>query len=279
MTVSRVEVLVEELSMEAALRILLPKILGDVAFGVYTYACKDDLLKRLPERLRGYASWLPEDWRIVVLVDRDDDDCKKLKARLEKMAADAGLSTRSKTKKGTPVSIVNRPRDRGARGLVLRGLGSGEASLSEGPCQHPDAGEVSLPRRHPWGNMGSLRAGLESEWILQDRASEDRSRASDRNAHGSHPQHLAQFLCAAGCLGGVGDGIQGGSPQRSAKNLTIGVGTLRIRPHPTHVVTRAPSRPWHVRRGGIRRCSPPSRSRRASRTPRRFGSTRRGCWS
>lgn len=108
MTVSRVEVLVEERSMEAALRILLPKILGDVAFEVYTHACKDDLLKRLPERLRGYASWLPEDWRIVVLVDRDDDDCKKLKARLEKMAADAGLSTRSKTKKGTPVSIVNR---------------------------------------------------------------------------------------------------------------------------------------------------------------------------
>ena len=28
--------------------------------------------KNLEPRLRGYARWLPEDWRIVVMVDRDD---------------------------------------------------------------------------------------------------------------------------------------------------------------------------------------------------------------
>lgn len=38
------------------------------------------LLARLPERLRGYASWLPDTWRIVVIVDRDDADCTTLKA-------------------------------------------------------------------------------------------------------------------------------------------------------------------------------------------------------
>ena len=56
MTVAHVEVVVEEPSAEAALRILLPRILGSTSFEVYPHTCKDDLLKRLPERLRGYAS-------------------------------------------------------------------------------------------------------------------------------------------------------------------------------------------------------------------------------
>lgn len=107
MTVSHVEVLVEEPSAEAALRILLPKMLGDVSFAVYAHFCKDDLLKRLPERLRGYAAWLPADWRIVVVVDRDDDDCAKLKKRLEAMAAAAGLATKSKPK-SKRFAVVNR---------------------------------------------------------------------------------------------------------------------------------------------------------------------------
>lgn len=106
MTVSHVEVLVEEPSAEAALRILLPKMLGDTTFTVHAYTCKDALLKRLPERLRGYASWLPDDWRIVV-VDRDDDDCAKLKKRLEAMAAEAGLATKSKPK-SRRFAVVNR---------------------------------------------------------------------------------------------------------------------------------------------------------------------------
>jgi hypothetical protein len=43
----------------------------------------------------------------VVVVDRDDDDCAKLKARLEKMATDAGLVTRS-TSGDQPYVVVNR---------------------------------------------------------------------------------------------------------------------------------------------------------------------------
>ena len=107
MTVLHVEVLVEEPSAEAALQILLPKMLGDASFAVYAHSCKDNLLKRLPERLRGYASWLPDDWRIVVVVDRDDDDCAKLKKRLEAMAAEAGLATKSKPK-SKRFAVVNR---------------------------------------------------------------------------------------------------------------------------------------------------------------------------
>lgn len=95
MTVERVEVLVEEPSMEAALRALLPAILGDIPFDVHPYQGKGDLLARLPSRLRGYAQWLPDAWRIVVVVDRDDDPCDDLKRRLEEFASRAGLGTRT----------------------------------------------------------------------------------------------------------------------------------------------------------------------------------------
>jgi len=46
MTVSHVEVIVEEPSTEAALRLLLPKMLGAASFAVYAHSCKDQLLKR-----------------------------------------------------------------------------------------------------------------------------------------------------------------------------------------------------------------------------------------
>jgi hypothetical protein len=95
MTVEHVEVLVEEPSAEAAMRLILPRLLGATPFTIYPYQCKDELIQRLPERLRGYAAWLPKSWRIVVVVDRDDDDCMALKRRLEAAAADARLGTRA----------------------------------------------------------------------------------------------------------------------------------------------------------------------------------------
>lgn len=107
MPVSHVEVLVEEPSMEAALRALLPRVLGEMSFEVYPYQCKDDLLRKLPSRLRGYAAWLPDDYRVVVVVDRDDDDCRELKQRLERWVADAGLLSRSMAG-GRPYQVVNR---------------------------------------------------------------------------------------------------------------------------------------------------------------------------
>ncbi|MBN1345158.1 MAG: DUF4276 family protein [Phycisphaerae bacterium] len=93
--------------MEAALRVLLPRLLGDTSFEVHPYQCKNDLLKRLPERFRGYSSWLPTDWRIVVIMDRDDDDCHTLKRRLEQSASDAGLRTRTVTG-SSGYQVVNR---------------------------------------------------------------------------------------------------------------------------------------------------------------------------
>ena len=107
MTTDHVEVLVEEPSMEAALRALMPQMLGDASFDVYTHQCKDELLQKLPDRLRGYAKWLPQNYCIVVVVDRDDDDCKELKRRLDAMAIDAGLSTRAQPHTRR-VAVVNR---------------------------------------------------------------------------------------------------------------------------------------------------------------------------
>ena len=102
------EVLVEEPSMEAFLTEFLPKFIGDRAtFRVYVHQGKSDLLNKLEARLRGYSKWLPENFRIIVLVDCDDDDCVVLKERLEKACAVAGLSTRANRK--TPIwQVANR---------------------------------------------------------------------------------------------------------------------------------------------------------------------------
>lgn len=107
MSVEHVEVLVEEPSMEAALRILLPNVLRRKSFEVYAYQGKQNLLKRLPERLSGYASWLPRNWRIVVIVDLDNDDCYQLKAHLDRAASNAGLITRT-VSMGSRWQVLNR---------------------------------------------------------------------------------------------------------------------------------------------------------------------------
>lgn len=105
---THVELLVEEPSMEEFLRALLPRLLPqDRTFDVHAFQGKSDLLDKLADRLRGYAKWLPDDWRIVVVVDRDDDDCRQLKQQLEKIATQAGLRTR--TGAGvSPWQLVNR---------------------------------------------------------------------------------------------------------------------------------------------------------------------------
>jgi hypothetical protein len=108
MTTGHLELLVEEPSMEAFLRALLPRLLPrDRTFDVHPFQGKPDLLGKLESRLRGYAAWLPEDWRIVVVVDRDDDDCATLKTQLEEIARRAFLVTRSQAS-GPDWQLVNR---------------------------------------------------------------------------------------------------------------------------------------------------------------------------
>jgi Domain of unknown function (DUF4276) len=105
---AHLEVLVEEPSMEAFLNALLPRLLpAGRSFTVHPFQGKTDLMTKLQDRLRGYASWLPDDWRIVVVVDRDDEDCMALKARLEAIAKQARLRTRSRAGKQS-WQLVNR---------------------------------------------------------------------------------------------------------------------------------------------------------------------------
>ena len=104
-----IEFLVEEPSVEAALENLVPKIVPpDVTFAIHAYQGKPDLLGRLPDRLRGYRHWLPENWTIVVLVDADEQDCHLLKGRLEQQVRDAGLLTKSAVLAGMPFHVLNR---------------------------------------------------------------------------------------------------------------------------------------------------------------------------
>jgi hypothetical protein len=100
--------LVEELSMEAFLRAFLPRVLpAGQTFEVFSFQGKSDMLAKLPQRLRAYAAWLPADWRIVVLLDRDDDDCRNLKRDLEDVASSARLRTRTQARGGA-WQVVNR---------------------------------------------------------------------------------------------------------------------------------------------------------------------------
>lgn len=86
------EFLLEERSAEKVLRNILPKIItGEHTYNPIVFNGKMDLLRDLPSRLRAYSKWIPEDYRIVVLVDRDNEDCQSLKYRLNQIAQEAGL--------------------------------------------------------------------------------------------------------------------------------------------------------------------------------------------
>jgi hypothetical protein len=103
------EIFVEEPSAEAALRHLIPRILGSAATSaIYPFQGKPNLLSELPRRLKGYARWLPSDWRIVVLIDSDGADCMSQKEQLERIAREAGLRTRSTAAPGEPFQVLNR---------------------------------------------------------------------------------------------------------------------------------------------------------------------------
>ena len=94
--------------MEAFLQASLPRLLPpEKSFRVQVFGGKRDLLAKLDSRLRGYARWLPDDYRIVVAVDRDNEECLALKERMEEAANRAGLLTRTRATE-RPWQLVNR---------------------------------------------------------------------------------------------------------------------------------------------------------------------------
>jgi len=153
-----IEFLVEEPSAEAALNNIVPRIIGARnTFRVHPHQGKQDLLKSLPKRLRGYARWLPADWRIVVLVDEDREDCRQLKARLELAAFDAGLTTRGAAGAASRIQVVNRI---AVEELEAWLLGDGEAVRAAYP-RVSKTFETRAKYRHPDAITGGTWEALE----------------------------------------------------------------------------------------------------------------------
>jgi hypothetical protein len=86
-----IEILVEEPSAEVALNEIVPRIVSACTFKLHPHQGKNDLLERLPGKLAAYAKWLPDDWRIVVLLDEDRADCRALKKTVITTGQRAGL--------------------------------------------------------------------------------------------------------------------------------------------------------------------------------------------
>lgn len=106
--VARLEIFVEELSMEVALRTLVPKIRPGLGFDVHPFNGIDDMLGKLPDRLRGYKHWLPADYRVVIVRDEDRKDCNKLKREIEAMAKAAGLKPKSRRRGDADFQVLTR---------------------------------------------------------------------------------------------------------------------------------------------------------------------------
>lgn len=108
---TQIEFLVEEPSAEEALRHVLPKLLrGRARWKLINLGSKYKLLKALPSRLAAYRDRIArgELLRVVVLVDRDTDDCVALKRQLEEMASVAGLATKTPPDVEGLFHVVNR---------------------------------------------------------------------------------------------------------------------------------------------------------------------------
>ena len=105
----QIEFLLEERSAEVALKLIVCKILSDeVSRSFHAFQGKQDLLRRLPDLLEGYRRRTTDDRRIIVLIDRDQEDCFQLKAQLEAIAHDAGFVTKSSVSQEGNFQVVNR---------------------------------------------------------------------------------------------------------------------------------------------------------------------------
>ena len=86
-----IEVLVEDESTKEALEILIPKVVSrDCTHNIREFRGKKDMLKGLQGWFRGYAKW-ELDCNMVVVIDKDREDCTRLKSKIEDKARNCGL--------------------------------------------------------------------------------------------------------------------------------------------------------------------------------------------
>jgi len=102
-----VEFLVEDYSLEVALDGFLGKIIPSSTYQIRSFRGKADLLSKLDGRLRGYSHWIQRDTLIVVILDLDAEDLRSRKAKLESVAASAGLVPKSSRKPRSDVQVLN----------------------------------------------------------------------------------------------------------------------------------------------------------------------------
>ncbi|HKH47928.1 MAG TPA: DUF4276 family protein [Thermoanaerobaculia bacterium] len=154
------ETLVEERSAEAALSHLLPRILGpEISFAIYSHRGKMDLLAKLPQRMRGYARWMPDNWRILILTDADGRDCLPQKEVLESVVRASGLLTRSSGGPGGRFQVSTRL---AIEELEAWFLGDVEALCSAYPRLSPTLA-WQAPYRDPDAVRGGTWEALERE--------------------------------------------------------------------------------------------------------------------
>jgi hypothetical protein len=88
---------------------LLPRILrAEINYEIHDFRKKNHLLSKLPSRLKGYKQLRPDDYKIIVLVDRDSQDCLKLKDKLEDIALKEGFITKSSALVNQNFQVINR---------------------------------------------------------------------------------------------------------------------------------------------------------------------------
>jgi hypothetical protein len=140
------EIIVEEPSAETALRALLPRLLrpGD-DFSIIAYRGKTQMFQSLARDLGRYKGYMPPGRRVLVLVDRDRDDCRQLKRQLETFAAQAGLRTKTHPAADGTFQVVTRIAIEeleawflGDPAAVQRGFRRVKAAHFKG-CEDPDA--------------------------------------------------------------------------------------------------------------------------------------------
>ena len=100
-----------------------------------------------------YAKWLPPESRIVVIVDRDEDDCQKLKSKLEQICKKAGLQSK-RVASGPDWQVVTRIGYRRVGGVVFWRLASSMLGLSSRFTEYSKTSKIPRPRRNQKRHLG-----------------------------------------------------------------------------------------------------------------------------
>ena len=110
MRFQHLEFLLEEPSIEEALKILLPKIIqSETTFRLHPFQGKTNLLSNLPSRLRAYRSYLAPQTGVIILRDEDRaPDCKQLKAEIESIVLGVGFYSKSSPAPDGSFQVITR---------------------------------------------------------------------------------------------------------------------------------------------------------------------------